>query len=154
MTISDEMYLKSTNTAEEFIHQFMKCLDFENYSIQKVNDRGTLVVSEPEGFTLYVSDVDQELNEQFIEDLSFTPTLDCSFDLKKFGDILRVKHELITAIIKYTRLIADDVLAYTDGDSEVIIYYNQNLTLRENHWIWKDYPFDKMDYTYGKLPNL
>lgn len=146
MSISDEIYLKSTNTPEAFINQFMQCLEFEDYSISTVTtNKDILYASKPREFSLYVSKINPEFNIEVIEILSFTPTYNCSLYLENFGDILRIKHELITATIKYTKLMVNDVLAYIDGDSDIIIYYNQNLTLREHHPIWKGYSFNEIE---------
>lgn len=155
MSISDEIYLKSTNTAEEFINRFMQCLEFEDYSISTVTtNKDILYASKPREFSLYLRNIDSKINAASFEGLPFTPTYHCSIYLEKFGDILRVKHELITATIKYTKLMVNDVLAYIDGDSDIIIYYNQSLTLRENHPIWKGYSLNEIEYKFDKLPNL
>lgn len=155
MSISDEIYLKSASTAEEFINQFMQCLEFKDYSISNLTgNKNTFYASKDGEFSLYVKNFDPKRYSASLEGLPFTPTYYCSIDLNKFNDILRTKRELITATIKYTRLMVNDVIAYTDGDSEVILYYNQNLTLRENHYIWEDYSLNDIKYKFDKLPNL
>jgi len=155
MSISDEIYIKSVTTAEEFINQFMQCLEFEDYLVSNVTgNKNILYASKYREFSLYVRNIDPKLSAASLEGLPFTPTYHCTLYLEKFGDILSVKHELITATIKYTRLMVNDVLAYTDGDSDIIIYYNQNLTLRKNHPIWKGYSLNEIEHKFDKLPNL